>query len=152
MTTYIIQQASSRDAGLVAPLFNEYRKFYGQKDNIRICFDFLISRLESDESIIFYAFDESKKICCGFVQLYPSFSSVKAKRILILNDLFTDLKYRSQGIAKALIQSSHNYAKAHEFGKISLEASIDNHNAQKLYNNMGYKIDNSFLTFVKNRF
>ena len=77
----------------------------------------------------------------GFVQLYPSFSSVSMKRIWILNDLFVHEDYRKQGVAEALIERSKELAE--ETGAISiiLETQSSNINAQKLYDKTGFEKD-----------
>jgi ribosomal protein S18 acetylase RimI-like enzyme len=149
---YTIHKASIKDVDSISHLFNEYRRFYKQKSNIKLSNKFLKDRILNNQSVIFYAIDSSLKICCGFVQLYYGFSSVQANSILILNDLFIDEKFRKQGIAKSLLNTAHNYAKSNKHCKIVLETSINNIDAQCLYENMGYKIDNSFLTYINERF
>ena len=44
-------------------------------------------RLANAESVIFLAVDDAGR-AIGLVQLYPSFSSVSAGRVYVLNDLF----------------------------------------------------------------
>jgi ribosomal protein S18 acetylase RimI-like enzyme len=145
---YTIHKANANDAELIAPLFNEYRKFYKQKDNIRLSAQFLQDRLFNSQSIVFFAFDPIKKICCGFVQLYPSFSSVQAKSILILNDLFVYENYREQGIGRSLINNAHNYAISNGYASVILETASYNHSAQKLYQNLGYKENKDYINYI----
>ncbi len=147
---YTIHKANINEAELIAPLFNEYRKFYQQKDNIRLSAQFLQARLSNSQSIVFFAFDSIKKICCGFLQLYPSFSSVNAKSILILNDLFVDKNYRKQGIGKNLIINSHNFAIAQGYASVNLSTLADNHSAQKFYQNLGYKENTQYINYKIN--
>lgn len=44
------------------------------------------------------------------MQLYPSFSSVGAKKIYILNDLYVGQEYRNKGVGRLLINAAKSYA------------------------------------------
>jgi hypothetical protein len=70
-------------------LFDSYRQFYGQEPDLPGARRFLEARLRCRDSVVFLAFrDDATRTSVGFVQLYPSFSSVSMKPIWILNDLF----------------------------------------------------------------
>ena len=81
-----IRLATIKDLDSIVPLFNAYRQFYKQKSDLKLAKKFISERLKNKESIIFLAFLNKQPV--GFVQLYPSFSSLAAQRTLILNDLF----------------------------------------------------------------
>ncbi len=68
-------------------LFDAYRQFYGQEPDLLGARRFLEARLRGGDSVVLLAFDATGA-GVGFVQLYPSFSSVAMKPIWILNDLF----------------------------------------------------------------
>ena len=59
----------------LARLFNLYRIFYEQKDDLDRAYDFIKARLVNQQSIVFVAEDDPDQLS-GFVQLYPSFCSV----------------------------------------------------------------------------
>jgi len=80
-----ILKATGNDLDSLAELFDLYRVFYQQQSNINGAKEFIKDRLSNEESVIFLAFDENNPV--GFVQLYPSFSSVSMKRTWVLNDL-----------------------------------------------------------------
>lgn len=82
----------SERAGLIAPLFDAYRQFYGQTPDLEGARQFLFERLQGGESVIFAVMEGENAL--GFTQLYPSFSSVSMKPIWILNDLFVVEKAR----------------------------------------------------------
>src|SRR5688572_9288837 len=86
--TIQIRKASLADLGAVAELFDGYRQFYGQPANYPLAEAFLRDRLTNNDAVIFLAVEPPSASGLGFVQLYPSFSSVAAQRIWILNDLF----------------------------------------------------------------
>ena len=54
------------------------------------------------------ALDENNPI--GFVQLYPSFSSVSMKRTWVLNDLYVKESVRGKGFGEKLIKKAINFA------------------------------------------
>lgn len=74
----------------------------------------------------------------GFTQLYPLFSSVKATKNWLLNDLFVAATHRKQGIGEALLQIAYDFAKSQGATFIELETSVDNFNAQSLYEATGF--------------
>ena len=49
---------------------------------------FLSDRLSGDESVVFAARLPGSDELAGFTQLYPTFSSVRLRRVWTLNDLF----------------------------------------------------------------
>ena len=80
------QRIGSADRHLVIVLFDQYRKFYQQPQDPALADRFLQARLEKSEFVIFAAVDEQGK-ALGFTHLYPSFSSVRATKNRIVNDL-----------------------------------------------------------------
>lgn len=74
-----ISKVTNAELAAVAPLFNNYRVFYGQPSDLALATSFLAERITNEESVILLAKDDSGKPV-GFTQLYPSFSSVSAAR------------------------------------------------------------------------
>lgn len=138
-----ILKANIDHVDLIVPLFDLYRQFYEQKPDQESAKDFLSQRLNRNESVIFVAVDEKEDKGVGFVQLYPSFSSVNMKRMWILNDLFVDENYRKQGVAEALIDTSRQLAIKTNSSGIVLETQISNKHAQTLYEKIGFVKDSS---------
>src|SRR5581483_8937251 len=95
-------QAGVEDVGRLAPLFDAYRQFYRQPPDLDGAREFLTERLTRKESVVFLAVAEGARepAALGFVQLYPSFSSVKMRRIWVLNDLFVAREARRHGVAR----------------------------------------------------
>ena len=75
----------------------------------------------------------------GFTQLYPSFSSVRAGRAFVLNDLYVDIAARRLGVARALLQAAADFARADGAIRLELETDPDNRSAQALYRHMGWE-------------
>ena len=94
-----IRRATLDDIDSLAPLFDAYRGFYGQPSDVDAARAFLRERHERDESVALIAFDDARAV--GFVQLYPIFSSVRMRRVWLLNDLYVDAGARRSGAGRA---------------------------------------------------
>ncbi|MEQ6353743.1 GNAT family N-acetyltransferase [Lysinibacillus sp. M3] len=133
--------------GDVLPLFNAYREFYGQQSDLERAKQFLLERLNKEESVIFLAYINAQPV--GFVQLYPTFSSVAMKKAFILNDLFVAEHARKHGVAHALIEQCYSYCVRNDGRYLGLETATDNVRAQKLYEKLGMRIDNGVFHYIK---
>lgn len=85
--------------------------------------------------------------CLGFVQLYPSFSSVSMKRLWVLNDLFVVPGARRRGAAEALMARARRLALETGAEGLVLETAVDNKKAQRLYEKLGWKRDREFYRY-----
>lgn len=140
-----LYQATTKDLEGVSRLFNEYRMFYGQPSDDMGAVQFIKERLEKHDSIIFAASSENGY--AGFVQLYPSFSSVSMKRTWILNDLYVTADARREGVGQALIDEALKLCKRTNAKSVTLQTAPSNKSAQKLYEKNGFLIDDSYLTY-----
>lgn len=134
-----IVQATINDKEALAILFDGYRLFYQQTSNITVAKQFIQDRLNQQDSTIFVAKSADEMI--GFVQLYPIFSSVNAKKSLLLNDLFVASHARKLGAGKALMNQAKAYADEQSACWLMLQTEKTNRQAQKLYESLGYKRD-----------
>lgn len=131
-----VKRIGSTESHLVVPLFDRYRVFYRQPSNPELARCFIEARLDNNESTIFVAMDGETAV--GFVQLYPLFSSVKAARNWILNDLFVEPAFRKRKIGRVLIQTALCFAREQGGKFVELETGVDNVVAQGLYERMGF--------------
>ncbi|MBD1575360.1 GNAT family N-acetyltransferase [Vibrio sp. S11_S32] len=132
-----IIKASVTELDKVSHLFNLYRQFYGYELDMEHAKNFISQRLKKSDSIIFLALSDTD-IPIGFVQLYPSLSSVVMKRMWYLNDLFVDESGRNQGVARGLLRKVKNHAIGTNAVTVKLATAIDNAAAQNLYESEGY--------------
>ena len=130
----------------LAFMFDSYRQFYGQSSDLSAATVFLQERLEKKQSVIFIAYHA--EIAAGFVQLYPSFSSVSMKRLWILNDLFVRQEFRRQGVADNLLRETAKFAKEDGAKGLVLSTQKTNYFAQELYIKNGYKVDIEFQHYT----
>lgn len=135
---YYIAKAELEHITDIAPLFDKYRIFYGQESDLKSAERFLTERLNKNESVIFIAQHQASKEILGFIQLFPSFSSVSLASIWILNDLFVVPKARRQGIASALLSQARNFAVENGSARLTLETAPDNYSAQATYEKLGW--------------
>lgn len=131
-----VRPASLDDLDSVAPLFDAYRRFYGQPGDLRRAHDWLNARVSRGESTVLVA--ERGGNAVGFVQLYPMFSSVRTARIWILNDLYVAADARRSGIARGLLDAAAKFAREDGAAGIALETGRDNTAAQALYRQAGW--------------
>lgn len=134
----IIENAQLSDIEALAGLFNQYRMFYDQPSDITLAETFLTARLMNAESVIFKAQDTSGRYV-GFTQLYPGFSSVSARSIWILNDLYVLDDARGFGIGRRLLSAARDYAVVTKAKGLTLATTKDNPKAQRLYESFGFK-------------
>ncbi len=136
---------------LVFDLFDKYRVFYKQPSDIELAKNFIQTRLDNNESIIFVALVNEKSKPVGFTQLYPKYSSVRAVRNWILNDLYVDKEYRKQGIGEKLIKTAMNFAKENNAKFVELSTAVDNYAGQSLYEQIGFEKQNPETDFYSYR-
>jgi GNAT superfamily N-acetyltransferase len=141
-----IIRAGVENVATVAPLFDRYRQFYGQQPDLPGAAAFLAERLRNQQSVVFLAIDEaiSPYAGVGFVQLYPSFSSVRMKFIWILNDLFVDREARRGGVGRLLMNAALNLARSTGAARLVLSTAKGNVPAKSLYLSLGYRQDEEF--------
>ena len=145
-----ITRAKPGDTGQIAPLFDAYRQFYRQPPNLPGARRFISDRLRAKQSVVLVAWVKSAGApkAVGFVQLYPTFSSVSMKPLWILNDLYVAPEARKQGVAKTLMEGAWQLAFSTGAKEIILETAKDNFPAQKLYKQVGYKRDEEFHRYA----
>lgn len=142
MTISLIR-AQEEHLDLVALLFDGYRQFYRKESNLAGARSFIQERLQKADSIIYLALDEAQTPL-GFTQLYPCFSSVRMRRIWILNDLFVAPEARQLGVGRLLMNRAKQLGAETDAIALSLATEKDNSKAKSLYESLGYEQDTSF--------
>jgi ribosomal protein S18 acetylase RimI-like enzyme len=140
-------RADSTHLNAVAQLFDAYRGFYQQPSNLEQSRAFIAERMAGDESAIFLAQDEHGE-ALGFVQLYPTFSSIDAHRTWLLSDLFTAPAARGRGVGRLLMNIARDFALETGAKGLMLETATDNFTAQGLYESLGYVRDTGYYTYL----
>ena len=136
----MVREAGINDINELAELMMEYRTFYGVKTQTREEVEaFLRERIERNQSKLFVAVTgENEKV--GFIQLYPSFSSVSLERQWILNDLYVKEAFRKKGYGTQLMEYVKGYFCDAAKGFVLLTEK-DNSTAKRFYSGNGWETD-----------
>ena len=143
--TVTVRLAESSDIDQLADLFDQYRQFYECPPDLSAAINWIGENFERGRSTIFAADDGHQLI--GFTQLYPALCSVDLVDYFVLYDLFVAPSARRQGIARALMNTTSEWAKAQGAARLDLETARDNYPGQALYRDLGYELDEVFLKF-----
>jgi GNAT superfamily N-acetyltransferase len=131
--------------GLVAPLFDAYRQFYGRPPDADGARRFLAERLGRGESVVYAVVEGGRAL--GFTQLYPSFSSVSMRPVWIVNDLFVAEDARRRGVGARLLRAARDHATRTGAARLALSTAVTNAAAQALYERDGWRRDTAFLHY-----
>lgn len=138
-------RAELDDLDALVPLFDGYRRFYGQGSDPDGARAFLAERFKRGESVIFLAVVDGT--AAGFTQLYPSFSSVSLTRLWVLNDLFVGPNTRRAGVGRALLARAERWAAETQAKGLVLSTAIANAAAQRLYESCGWVRDDEYFHY-----
>jgi GNAT superfamily N-acetyltransferase len=145
-----IIEANEAHIDQVVKLFDAYRVWYGKPSDKPAARSFLLERLREKEAIIFVAEDDTGTLV-AFTQLYPIFSSVRMKRMWLLNDLFVKPESRGKGISKKLIDRAKDLANSNNACGILLETETSNDIGNQLYPRMGFELESNNFYFWTNQ-
>ncbi len=143
-----IARADARHLDALVPLFDAYRRFYRTPSDLAGARGFLAERFEREDSVTFVASLPEADGLAGFTQLYPFFSSVRMRRVWILNDLFVAEDARRRGVARALMAAAHDFAASTGAAEVALATERTNTSAQALYDALGYQRDDEFWHYA----
>jgi GNAT superfamily N-acetyltransferase len=141
-----IRLATIEDLDLLAPLFDAYRVFYRKSSDPDLARRFLSERLRNNQSTIFLAL-RPDGTAAGFTQLFPTYSSVAAAPILILNDLFVEMGARRQGVGALLLDAAARFGRDTGAVRLTLSTEVTNSTAQALYESQGWVRQTQFHVY-----
>lgn len=136
---YQIKKASLEDLDQTAELYNLYRIFYRQPDDLQRGKAFLKERFLNSESDIFLVMVDEK--AAGFVQLYKLFHYGKLQKQWLLSDLFVHPDFRGNGLSVALIDRSKQWCVETNACGLLLETEKTNDIGNQLYPRCGFEYD-----------
>ena len=134
------RKAEIKDLDNISFLFDNYRIFYRKETDIKSAKNFLKARLSKNDSEIYVA-ENAEHQLVGFVQLYPLFSSVRMKKLWLLNDLFVNYDYRKQGISLGLIDKAKELVEKSGACGMYLETEKSNMVGNNLYPKAGFELN-----------
>ncbi len=143
---YTVRRATLHDLKRLVPLFNDYRCFYRRPSDLSVARQFLTDRMTCGESVVLIA-ERLDGAAIGFVQLFPSFSSILAAPIYVLSDLFVAPVARRRGVGTLLLKSAAETGRASGVVQLELATGTSNVSAQRLYESLGWKRDKEFYVY-----
>lgn len=140
-----VRLAVPADVGPLSPLFDAYRQMFGRPADLAGSRAFLQDRLTQGDATILLALAGGQYL--GFIQLYPSYSSLFTSRVFILNDFYVAPAARQQGVGGRLLEAVAAHAQAHQAARVTLSTLCENNDAQRLYRRHGWCPDERFTVF-----
>ncbi|MZQ82949.1 GNAT family N-acetyltransferase [Paenibacillus sp. 5J-6] len=138
MTQVTVREAVIQDISQLKTLmlayivdFYQYRQPEDEKLN-----GLIHHLLEQKDGIQFVAETEEGKLV-GFTTLYFTFSTLRASKVAVLNDLYVIEAERGQGAAAKLFAASKGYAARHGYANLTWTTAKDNLRAQAFYDKVG---------------
>jgi GNAT superfamily N-acetyltransferase len=134
-----IQRVGEADLADLLPLMRGYSDFYevDPPDQALLALSLALIEDPQREGIQLIARDADDGTAVGFATVYWMWSTSRAARIGVMNDLFVDAAARRRGVGEALIAACLDLVR--QRGAVSLEwqTALDNHTAQALYERVG---------------
>jgi ribosomal protein S18 acetylase RimI-like enzyme len=133
----VIRNAEPDDLNSLTELMYEYIVGFYKKSRptTEKLHQLIQTLLEKREGVQFVALQDGKLV--GFATLYFTFSTMKADKYTVMNDLFTIEQYRDTEVESQLFLECHRYTKEHQFTHMSWITATDNKRARRFFDKMG---------------
>jgi GNAT superfamily N-acetyltransferase len=137
--SFAIMRVGDGDLADLLPLMRGYSDFYAvnPSDDALLALSRALIANPDYEGVQLIARDFDSGEALGFATVYWLWSTSRAARIGLMNDLFTAEAARRRGVGEALIRACLDAVR--ERGAVALEwqTALDNHTAQALYERVG---------------
>ena len=133
-----IGSATERDLPMLLPLLRAYCEFYEagpSDDGLMAMAQALIAEPDAEGILLIARDGEGRPI--GFTTVGWKWSSLRAARIAVMEDLFVAPEARGQGAAGALIRACADRTRELGAPVLSWMTATDNHRAQAVYERVG---------------
>ena len=143
-----IDSAAEGDLGALVPMMRAYCAFYGASpsdDGLVAMARALMAGPDADGMLLVARDGDGGAI--GFATVCWKWSSLRAARIAVMEDLFVAPEARGTGAADALIRACADRAREHGAPVVTWLTAPDNHRAQAVYNRAGATAD-TFLEYT----
>jgi GNAT superfamily N-acetyltransferase len=133
-----IGSATERDLPMLLPLLRAYCEFYEAgptDDGLMAMAQALIAEPDAEGILLIVRDGEGRPI--GFATVGWKWSSLRAARIAVMEDLFVAPEARGQGAASALIRACADRTRELGAPVLSWMTATDNHRAQAVYERVG---------------
>jgi GNAT superfamily N-acetyltransferase len=137
-----VVRAGEGDIEALVPLFNAYRQFFNPVRDEHASQPFLSARFRDGDTVVFLSRVDGN--ACGFIQLYPLWSSWYCRRIWFLSDLYVAEAYREHGIGKMLVERVKAFAAQTGAGSVMVELPHSEPHLTEFYDRLGFHRDPVF--------
>jgi GNAT superfamily N-acetyltransferase len=136
--TYSIQVAREADLEGLLPLMRGYCVFYGTEpsDEALLALSRALLADPQHEGIQLIARDERGN-AVGFATIFWTWSTTRAERIGVMNDLYVDPAARGTGLADRLIAACVEQCRERGANRLEWQTATDNARAQAVYDRVG---------------
>ena len=126
--------------------FTNYMIFYEREINQDEFRDYFASIIQDDRVFIYTA--QVQDEIAGLMVIYQTYSSFECGKILFLNDLWVEPKFRKMGVGQAFMTKIKDLAKEENCKRIDLQTNITNKKARALYEKNGMITDAEFINYA----
>lgn len=137
--SFSIARVGEADLDDLLPLMRGYSDFYGvsPSDEALLALARALIADPEREGVQLIARDDGDGAALGFATIYWMWSTSRAARIGVMNDLFTAAQARRRGVGAALIRASLDAVRGRGAVVLQWQTALDNHTAQALYESVG---------------
>ncbi|MCG7408770.1 GNAT family N-acetyltransferase [Paenibacillus sp. ACRRX] len=137
MDNYVVRKASQQDIHPLSLLMQAYIvDFYKCPRPAEESLFGLIQMLYREEEGIQFVAEKNGELV-GFATLYFTYSTIKAHKIAIMNDLYVVEGKRGEGVGAGLFQACNSYRMSHDYASMVWDTASSNKRAQAFYKKMG---------------
>lgn len=135
----IVRQTTREDRADVLRLMKGYLDFYQVEHPADSKLHDLLDTLEAqpERGLQFLAEVDGEAV--GFATLYSKFSTLRAQKVMVMNDLFVAPEYRKHGVGHALFQACKQHVQENGYAFMEWVTAPDNITAQNFYDREGGK-------------
>ncbi len=144
-----VQVVTDADLDELLPLMRAYCDFYetSPSDDDLLALSRALLTDDELEGLQFLARDTDSAAAIGFATIFWSWSTTRACRIGVMNDLFVAPEARGSGAAEALIEACRERCRERGAGTLEWQTARDNRRAQAVYDRVGGERDETFLDY-----
>jgi GNAT superfamily N-acetyltransferase len=137
--SFAITRVGDADLDDLLPLMRGYSDFYEVEpaDDALIALARALIANPELEGVQLIARDEEDGSALGFATVYWLWSTSRAARIGLMNDLFTAPEARRRGVGEALIRACLDAVRERGAAILQWQTAADNQSAQALYDSVG---------------
>src|SRR3954469_23908031 len=137
----VIAEVGEGDLADLLPLMSAYCEFYGAAPGADSLLALSRTLLEDPEhhGMQLIARRQEHGAPLGFATLYWSWSTLRAGRIAVMNDLYVATDARGAGVGAALIDACRERCRERGMTRLEWRTAADNVRAQRLYDSVGAK-------------